>query len=104
MHMRSPEIQAQVERKTMPRGIDFRNLKEGFDGFKRNAISDLTPPKIARAIEGGYYAGAQIALTLLCEAMKIDLNTAPKAVLDIVNECQTFFALAKAQASCKEGK
>lgn len=85
----------------MPKDSDFHTLAEGFTGFRRNAISDLTPPRISRAIEGGFYAGAQCALVLLTEALKINPMIVSKEVLDIFNECQAFFAIAKAQAESR---
>jgi len=38
---------------------------------------------------------------LLTEALKIDPMIAPKEVLQIFNECQSFFAIAKAQAESR---
>lgn len=72
-------------------------LEDFHKEFKRNAISDMTPPKIARAIEGGFYAGAQAAIVLLTEALHIEPATAPEKVNLLIAECQTFFVTAKAQ-------
>lgn len=77
---------------------EFKTLAEAFTGFKRNAISDLTPPKISSAIEGGFYAGAQATLVLLAEGLKIDPVTAPREVVQLFAECQTFFELARVKA------
>lgn len=80
---------------------EFKTLNEGYMQFKRHAISGIVPPKIERAIQGGYYAGAQCALTLLAEAMKITPAIAPKELLEIVSECQAFFVSARAQAESR---
>lgn len=74
---------------------NFKTLKEAFDGFHRNALSDFTPPAILKGIEGGFYAGAQSALTLLTEALDIDATIAHSDVVKIFAECQTFFELAR---------
>jgi hypothetical protein len=80
---------------------DFSTLKQGFEDFRRNALSEFTPPKILNGLEGAYMAGSQAAIVLMTEALGIDPATAPQEVVVLFAECQGYFMVKRAEATSR---
>lgn len=78
-----------------------KTIEDFWNTFRRNALSDMTPPRILAAIKGAYYAGAQTGITLTTEALDVDPTTAPVEIHSLFAECQGFFAVAKADATSR---
>ena len=89
----------------------FIDLQSGFFEFRRRGMHDHTPTRVVRAVERGFFAGAQAMLVLLQErsnAIEIEgktfeeLESLQRAVFETLNkECVDFFRAAAAAAEAR---
>lgn len=79
----------------------FENLEQAFEGFRRNALHEFTPPQVLTSIKGGFYAGAQAFAVLLSErnALSVDEN-----FQKLFAEMQTYFEVRKAEVNSRQTK
>lgn len=74
----------------------FYSIESGWEAFRRNALSDLTPPRILAGMKGSFFAGVQTTLTLLQEIDQEHFSDDEKRkrVERIFQDCQQYFQRA----------